>query len=687
MVGRETELAELAALLSSPEVRLVTLTGPGGSGKTRLAIALAQELVERFPDGVFFVPLAAVTSGDVMWSSIAEVLDVPPEARTPPQLFTHVAHRSALLVLDNLEQLAAADDVVTQLLGHAPQVVVLSTSRRALSVPGEHVHSVPPLELPDTDSLALAGSSGAVQLFVQHAQMVRPNFALSESNAGDVAAICRRLDGLPLAIELAAARTRLLSPTALLARLDTALDIAATGKQGPSRQKTLRDTIAWSYDLLTPTQQAFFRRLGVFAGGADLNAIEAVTADGLDDHDRLDLVADLVDASLATITEETDGEPRVGMLATIRAYALDRLHHMGELDQVALAHAEHYLRVVQELHTTTIAGRVDRMLAARGRFEAEHDNVRAALDWAFNVGDVPPPEPGRVQLSLRLCADVAVLWLWLRSGYLTEARRRLERAVSVAGDQDNPELGRCLRAIFWVALSQGDVDRAGIAATQAVAMFRRLGDKRGLADALSQLGRARFESGELVTARAVLDEAASLAQEVDDQRLLGQVLVSMAFLEARVGNPERALELNTIGLGIFQQHGMESQVLRQRQNIACYLREMGRVHEALQQMREVIPDALRLGDPASLVTLAEDFAAALADFGHYQAAARLVGASDALRERDGAPRLPAQQIEIAEPLTRARTALGLENWQQEYQQGRQTTVEDALSQAHAEPIS
>jgi tetratricopeptide (TPR) repeat protein len=218
-------------------------------------------------------------------------------------------------------------------------------------------------------------------------------------------------------------------------------------------------------------------------------------------------------------------------------------------------------------------------------------------------------------------------------------------------------------------------------------MFRRLGDKRGLADALSQLGRERFESGELVTARAILEEAASLAREVDDQLLLGQVLVSMAFLEARVGNPERALELNTTGLGIFQQHGMESQVLRQRQNIACYLREMGRVHEALQQMREVIPDALRLADPASLVTLAEDFAAVLAELGHHQAAARLVGAADALRERDGAPRLPAQQIEIAEPLTNARTVLGREAWQQEYQHGRKTTVEDALTEAHAASIS
>jgi predicted ATPase len=332
----------------------VTLTGPGGSGKTRLAIAVAQRLVAVFPDGVFFVPLAAVTSADVMWTSIAEVLDVPPEGRMPPGFFSYVAHRSALFVLDNLEQLPEADDVVAQLLAAAPQVAVIASSRRAVSVPAEHLHPVPPLALPEDSTLADAEGSGAVQLFVQQARSIRPDFLLTLTNVAEVVAICRRLDGLPLAIELAAARMRLLSPKALLGRLDQALDIASPSKQAPSRQKTLRDTIAWSYELLTPAQQAFFRRLGVFAGGGDLDAIAAVTAvptGAGDGADPLDRVADLVDASLVTITEGPDGEPRVAILETIRAYARDQIRAADEADAVRSAHAGHYLQVAEQLQS------------------------------------------------------------------------------------------------------------------------------------------------------------------------------------------------------------------------------------------------------------------------------------------------------------------------------------------------
>lgn len=227
LVGRAGELTELSALVGSPQVRLVTLTGPGGSGKTRLAIALGHHMVDSFPDGVYFVPLATVASCEVMWTSIAEVLDVPPEGRIPPGLFDHVAHRSALFVLDNLEQIEEADAVVAELLEHSPQAVAITTSRKPLALAAEHVHPVPPLELPRDASLEEAQAAGAVQLFVQQARKVKPSFSLTGDNAGDVTAICRRLDGLPLAVELAAARIRLLTPRALLARLDNTLDIAS----------------------------------------------------------------------------------------------------------------------------------------------------------------------------------------------------------------------------------------------------------------------------------------------------------------------------------------------------------------------------------------------------------------------------------------------------------------------------
>lgn len=682
LVGRDGELAELTALLESPQVRLVTLTGPGGSGKTRLAVAVAQGSVPRFPDGVFFVPLAAVTTTDVMWTSIAEVLDVPPEGRIPPGFFDHVAHRTALFVLDNLEQIHGADTVVAELLDHAPQVVVIATSRRPVNLPGELQHPVPPLELPSNPTLADVQQAGAVQMFVQHARAVKPTFALTTANAAEVAHLCARLDGLPLAIELAAARTKLLSPAALVNRLDKALDIPATGSRGPSRQKTLRDTIAWSYNLLEPTQQAFLRPLGIFAGGADLDAVAAVSAHVLGDADPLDLIADLVDASLVTVGEDASGEPRVGMLETIRTYARDELLEAGEFDEAARAHAEHFLGVVEELRTQTFSGPIDHELAARGRFEAEHDNVRAVLDWALGPDDSTPPEPSRVHVGLALCANIA--YLWRSSGYLAEARRRLERAIKVAGHEDNDLLGQCLEALSTVAWNQADHDRARMAATQAVATFRRLGDKGRLSGALATLAAARFALGDRESARRSLEEASKLAHDVDDPELIADVLSEMAVFEAREGNLERSFELDTTVLGIYQQRGDERSVLAQRHSMACTLREMGRVQDAVHQLRELVPDVLRMAHPVALVEVAEDYAAALAEMGHDRVCARLIGAADAMRERNGTPRPAPQEAEIAGPLTRVRTALGPDTWQREYQHGRNVTVESALTSANAE---
>ena len=344
LVGREGELAELAELLSDKATRLVTLTGPGGSGKTRLAIGVAQALVERFADGVFFVDLATATTGEAMWNGIAETLGVAAEQRTPPGLFAQLAHRSALLVLDNLEQLPAADDVVAELLVEAPGIAVVATSRSPLHLHGEREHPVPPLQVPTEQSVEEIRRSGAVDLFVHHVASVRRGFSLTADNAPDVAEICRRLDGLPLALELAAARCKLLSPRALLGRLDAALELRAPGTVGrPARQHTLRDTIAWSYQLLPVHQQAFFRRLAVFSGGADLDAIVAVTDDLLPvGGDPLDLIADLLDASLLTVVDTADGEPRIRLLETIRAFAREELETSAEAEAVHERHAAHY---------------------------------------------------------------------------------------------------------------------------------------------------------------------------------------------------------------------------------------------------------------------------------------------------------------------------------------------------------
>ncbi len=680
LVGRDGELAELTALMGSPDVRLVTLTGPGGTGKTRLAIALAQGMVERFPDGVYFVPLAAVTTADVMWTTIAEVLDVPPEGRIPPGFFDHVAHRTALFVLDNLEQIDGADDVVAELLEHGPQVVLIVTSRRPLNVSGELQHAVPPLELPEHGTLAAAERSGAVQMFVQHAKAVKASFNLTAANAADLVEVCQKLDGLPLAIELAAARTKLLSPAALLTRLDKALDIAATGSRAPSRQKTLRGAIAWSYELLDPPHQAFFRSLGVFAGGADLDAIGAVTADLLDGSDPLVMIADLVDASLAVITDDEAGEPRIGMLETIRAFALDQVRQAGEIDAVSKAHADHYLTVAEQLYSQLRAGG-DQLLATRRRFELEHDNLRAALSWALGPDRPQETSPDRLTLGLRLSSNMGQLWD--DGGYWAEALQWLERAVKAAGDQPNLELARCLTNLANVLMSQGELDRARDMATRSAGMYQRLGGHPRQVWALNAQGNCELELGNNRAARQAYEQALTIARSKDQRFEQALLSMNLAGVEAHEGNYERALELSQASIDAFTAVGDELSTLDSRLSRAYFLLRIGRLSQAEEQMRRHLPVFLRLAPPEYVVDAAETYASLLAATGNHEHAAQLLGAADATRERIGVPRFPRNEAELQEDLATARAALPKDRWDSEYQLGRNMTVEDALTEAYA----
>ncbi|HLL07426.1 MAG TPA: tetratricopeptide repeat protein [Nocardioidaceae bacterium] len=679
LVGRDGELAELSALLRSPQVRLVTLTGPGGTGKTRLGIALAQRLVERFPDGVYFVPLGSVTTSDVMWTSIAEVLDMPPEARMPPEFFALVRHRSSLVVLDNLEQIEAADGVVATLMDEAPQMVVIATSRRPLHVSAEHEHPVPPLRLPPPDgTVAEAELSSAVQLFVHHARKVRAGFQLTAGNAADVIEVCRQLDGLPLAIELVAARTKLLSPAALRARLDKALDLATASRQVPSRQRTLRDTIAWSHDLLDATQQAFFRRLGVFAGGADLEAIAALNADLLGDADPVDFVADLVDQSLATVAEDHRGEPRVGMLQTVRTYALDQLRAAGDLDSTRQSHAEYYLSVAERLHPELV-GRADQVLSARERFEAEHDNLREALTWALAADGANRPTPERVTLGLRLCTQMERFWA--DSGYSREGVSWLQRAISLAPAGNSLDLASGLHGLAALATDQGDQRLALDSIRKSVAMRQQLGGDPELASALRSLAWAEMEHGDLDASRRNLDEAIAAAKQADDQRQVAIALCVLADVEAYSQNFKRAIELYDAAQELSQRVHDDYGALTTQHNRACTLREMGRLADAERDFADLVTQALRIYNPAGLVTVAEDYAAVLAELGEHQQALRLLGAAEAMRERNSNPRPQSQEAEIGEPFAKVRAALSDDDWNHEYRAGYTLAIADALTEA------
>jgi predicted ATPase/class 3 adenylate cyclase len=685
LVGRDRELAELSALLSSPEVRLVTLTGPGGSGKTRLAIGTAERLVDRFPDGVYFVPLLAVTTADVMWTSIAEVLDVPPEGRIPPGFFDHVAHRTALFVLDNLEQVGGADDVVAELLGQAPQVVVIATSRRPLNVPGEIQHAVPPLTLPQDASLAVAERSGAVQMFVQHAKAVAASFTLTTANAQDVVELCHRLDGLPLALELAAARTKLLSPAALLARLDKVLDITAAGSRGPTRQKTLRATIAWSHDLLDPSQQAFFRRLGAFAGGADLEAIIAVTSSVLGEADPLDLVADLVEASLVTISEGDDGEPRIAMLETIRAYALDELDGAGELEQVRRLHAEHFAAFGEPLRKILAEGTEEEVRVSRGRLECNVDNYREALTWTLRPSQPSADATTRIRLAVTLCRDL--LTFWMDGGYFAEARRWLELAIETAGDEHRPETSRLMVGLSHLCVRQGRYDEAAALAARSVSIERELGRDKELAGSLGALATAQSVRGNFTASRTALEESVAISERIGETAMLIENLLNLSMLLFDEGNAEESLSLAQRVSSLATAAGMNRYVLGARLFIAEILFYTGRTAEALLKYRDEIPHVLLAGDIAATLDATEVYACILAASGMNEMAVQLLGAAQATAERNNFQHEPFMENVLATAQEKTEAALTASVWNREYEAGRNMTIEDALTKAHAATAS
>jgi predicted ATPase/class 3 adenylate cyclase len=678
LVGRNGEVAELSALLNSSEgVRLVTLTGPGGSGKTRLAMGVAEQLTARFPGGVFFVPLATVTTAEVMWTTIADVMDAPPEGRIPPGFFTHVAHRSALFVLDNLEQLPGADAVVAELLQEAPQVVVIATSRRPLHLLGEYEHPVPPLELPEGPDFASVEAAGAVKMFVHQARRVRPSFRLSPDNAADVVAVCRRLDGLPLAIELVAARSKLLSPHALLSRLDTALDIRAADTQVPSRQKTLRDTIDWSYSMLRDQQQSFFRRLGVFAGGADLEAIQALTADVLDGADPLDLVGDLVDVSLLNVSDGVDGEPRISMLETVRAYARDSLRDAAELERVGEHHARFFLDLAESLGSPGERSHLERW----AMFEAEHDNFREALNWMADPRGGRAPLKDKITLLLRLC--VALGMYWQTGGYLVEARGWLERAVESAGGADSPELADSLRRLANILRFQGDVGRARTFATASVSMCRRLDDPVGLALSLIFLAAVESYAAPTGTTRRLYEEALTLARQTDHRFVLGFVLSDFSEFETAEHNYDAALELADEALLLSREHGSPHDLWLSEHAVARTLRHMGRLDEARDRMVALIPSCLAINNSVALTAFADDYGALLVDLGDLPRAVSLLAAADERRERLGTPRDGIEITNHADTVAKARRGMSVDEWEVAYQAGRSTTVEDALRDLHA----
>jgi predicted ATPase/class 3 adenylate cyclase len=681
LVGRRSELADVSALLRDPEVRLVTLTGPGGSGKTRLAVAAAREAVERFPDGVYFVPLAAVTTAEVIWSSIGGALDLPVGERTPAAFFDRVARLQAMVVLDNLEQIQGADAAVVTLLGSAPDLVVLATSRRPLHLTSEHQYAVAPLALPAADTLVATKASPAVQLFVNRAVAVRASFALTVDNSPEVAAICRRLDGLPLAIELAAARSKLLGPRALLVRLDQALDLPGSGADRPTRQRALRATIDWSYRLLPAPQRVLFRRLGVFAGGADLDAVAAVCVDGIGDADPVELVADLVDASLVTVGEDDDGEPRLTMLETVRAFALDAFADAGELQDARRLHAAHFVDVAARLDWFMIWASREQALRGNRLFDLEWHNFREAAAWATSSDSLSArPEPGigeRRALGLTLLARVCGLWGRFDPA---ESGHWLEAILEATDPEHRAEFGTCLYEYGYCLLAQGDPKRARDVAQRGVAFLRTFDDHTELAWALLTLSQVEFFLGDNHASKRACQEAVQLARNLGNYPLLGHLLMAMSLPASAEGNWDAALHLLQESREAFKSGGWDYFPLVDY-NTACCLRELGHAQEALQLLSTGLQREARSYRPVILLGVGEDYAAALADAGFAVFTPLVLAACEVVRDRIGTPRDPLMERTVAHARATAQRKLTPTEWADAYACGQDMTILDALDEA------
>ena len=672
-VGRRAEIARVIELVAGN--RLVTLTGPGGTGKTRLALQVAAEALLSFGDGAFFVDLSAVTEPELVPATIARALAVreEPGRSTIETLADHLQGKEILLVLDNFEQVVdAAPAVLEALLSAASGVKALVTSRVPLHVYGEQEFPVPPLALPDPDHLpqleALAQLE-AVALFAERAAAARPDFALTRENARAVAEITARLDGLPLAIELAASRVKLLSPERLLARLEQRLPLlTATDRNVPERQRTLRRTIEWSYDLLDPPNRRMFSRMAVFAGGADLEAVEAVAnPEGELGVDTLDALVTLVDYNLVRMVDAPESE-RFGMLETVREYALERLAEGGEEPAVRRRHVEHLIRIAEGA-ADALAG--PEQVAATRRLARDHDNFRAALSWALRARE---SEPG-----LRLATALAEFW---RLGsHAREGVRWLGELLALPQSSESMLLrARALTAAGGVAPWAGETEAQLRFAEEAVAAYRELGDPQGMADALALLGWARLHAGRFDAARANLEEARELHMDRGDRSKAGNCTQGLGVVAQLEGRLDQAREHFEDALRTFEELRDPYWTAFNELLLGYVDRDEGDDEAAEARFRSSLTAFLLHGFVMPATSALYAFADLALDRGQHERALRLAGASDALREPFG-DKSPAEKASVTDVPAAARSVLEEAAAEALYQEGRAMELDAAVAYA------
>jgi predicted ATPase/DNA-binding SARP family transcriptional activator len=654
LFGRRLEVAAVCAALREPAGRLVTLTGPGGVGKTRLAIEVAGELASELSGGACFVDLAPLDDPALVGPTIAATLGLA-EAGSDAlsNLAAGLEQRDTLLVLDNFEGLLAAAPLVAALLQRVGGLRALVTSRTPLRVGGEREYEVPPLTLPGPGSDA----SDAVALFVDRVRRVAPSYALDGANADAVAEICVRLDGLPLALELAAPRIRLLAPAELLARLDRALSVLTGGDVDlPARQQTLRGTLDWSYAFLGEPERRLFARLSVFAGGWTLSAAEAVCGEALD---VLTALAALLDNSLLRRRQRAGGAVRFGMLATIREYALELLEESEEAEETRRRHALFFVEVAEQ---------ADRAAKAAGgaaeleRLDAEHDNLRAALTWAHDLG--------ATELELRLVNALSRFW-WLR-GHTSEGRRWL--AAALAGPPSHPELRtEALRRAAVLAGVQGDFEVARTFAEESRTLYEGLGDRRGVALSVSSIAESLLHEGEYARARELYEEARELFGELGDAWDVAAANVNLGYVALGEADYGRASTLALDGLAHFEQLGDPQSTATAVYVLGVAALAGGDTRAAHERLERSLALFREIGDGegAAECLLALAAAAAPLDPVH---AAELVGAAEVLREESGSSLARFQLDWRDRTIGELRGTLGEERWTAAYDRGRTAPV-------------
>jgi predicted ATPase/class 3 adenylate cyclase len=671
-VGRGDQIAETIRLLS--DHRLVTLTGPGGTGKTRLSLAVATDLLPSSSDGAFFVDLAPIVDPGQVCPAICEALGVreEPGSELIDTLVTRLAAKDLLLVLDNFEHLLPATSLVENVLGRVPEVRILVTSRTPLGLYGEQEQHVPPLALPDPrhlPELEALSQYEAVQLFIDRARAGRSDFAVTNENAPAVAEICARLDGLPLAIELAASRIKLLSPEAILSRLGRRLDLlTATARNVPERQKTLRGAIEWSYGLLEEPERRLFARLSVFSGGADLEAVEAV-ANGSGDLgiDGLDGLASLVDKSLVRQTSTEDGEPRFGMLETIREYARERCDFEWDGEATRRRHAEHFFGLAEasEPHLTA-----EDQVEWLDRLDREHDNLQAALRWAIDADEAQP--------GMRAAAGV---WrYWQQRGHFAVGRTWLERLLAIPGKRTYLR-AKAHGAAGSLAYWQRDDDGTERHYQESLAIYRELGDRPGIADALYNLGFLPIMRGTgLERSIELFEETAALFRELGDEAGVSKATTNIAFVFFMQGKPDIALPLLEEAVDRSRKLGDLFQLSDDLLGVGQAHRLLGNHTEARDAYLEAL-DLLQSADnPSGVASVLEMMSPLESDLGRHERAMRLFGAALAINESVGGGHPPAASL-LGDPLGDARRAIGDEATDRALAEGRAMSRDEAVAYA------